>query len=404
MKISLLLERENFKEIFEKTLETFLEDFTGIKHEVNWYSKQHGNFLHLSQKWYCNPLINSIFLKGANPNIFDSITGEYSHNPLRPWRSPIQKLYIYFSKHKYFASKMAKYVIEISPPIDNGKNKLIIGGNTKIRLIDRKAKKVYVILKTGFDKGYIEKEFYVRSDFSYLPVPKIYSYGENNYWFCEKYISGISPDRMNDAMGHNVLNDATQNLHKMLIETKKREHLSSYVILLEQKIQKKLEQIKHINSKYKVQINNLVSILKKHLQSEPDYLITLSYSHGDFQQGNIIFDGQKTWILDWEYSGFRQIGYDLLVLLLKSRVSVGFSKRYLRLLNGNINDYEKKIIDSWPGINWTKDEEIRIYMILFLLEELDLHIEENSNILFKKQSSGLENIVVSIENIMQELK
>ena len=58
---------------------------------------------------------------------------------------------------------MSKYVIEVSPPIKDAENKLIIGGNTKIRLIDITNRKVYVILKNGFNKKYMVKEKYVRS-------------------------------------------------------------------------------------------------------------------------------------------------------------------------------------------------------------------------------------------------
>ena len=40
MKISLLIEREDFKEIFKNSLRGFLDDFTDKKHVVNWYSKR----------------------------------------------------------------------------------------------------------------------------------------------------------------------------------------------------------------------------------------------------------------------------------------------------------------------------------------------------------------------------
>ena len=37
MRISLLLQREPFGEIVERTLATFLESWTGQPHEVRWY-------------------------------------------------------------------------------------------------------------------------------------------------------------------------------------------------------------------------------------------------------------------------------------------------------------------------------------------------------------------------------
>ena len=153
MKISLLMEREPFNKIFEDTFASFLYDFTNCPHKVKWYPKNYNNQKTATmQQWYCNPLINSIFVKDANSDVFNSISGEYAHNTLKPWRSLIQRFYLSLSQHQMTSPLLSKYVIEVSPPIKDAKNKLIIGGNTKIRLINRANRKVYVILKNGFDK------------------------------------------------------------------------------------------------------------------------------------------------------------------------------------------------------------------------------------------------------------
>ena len=403
MKISLLIEREDFKEIFKNSLMGFLEDFTDKKHVVNWYSKREEIPEKNFQKWYCNPLINSIYIDGANKQIFDPITQEYSHNPLKPWRSYLQKSYLHISKSKYFSKLLAKYIITISPKIDNAENILIIGGNTKIRLIDRKAKKVYAILKQGFDKIYIERELYVKSNFSFLTVPEIYSIGKNRKWYCEEYLSGTSPDRMNDSQGFNILNDAIKNLQRIQTETKKTEPLFDYVHRLEMEIKQSIDQEKYFNQKLKNKVEILISIVKRHLQSKNSIPIVLSYCHGDFQQGNIIFDGSKTWIIDWEYSGYKQRDYDLFVLLLKSRVSKDFSTRFLKLYKGELNKFHKLIINIWPSKDLVKAKERKFFLVLFLLEELNFHVTENANIMFKKQSKGLEDFLFSLNIISKRL-
>ena len=114
MKISTLLEREPFDKIFEKTMAAFFSDFTNHPHKVKWYPKKQNNQNTASmQQWYCNPLINSIFVKGVNPSVFDSINGEYSDNPLKPWRSSIQKLYLYLSQNQITSQLLAKYIIQM---------------------------------------------------------------------------------------------------------------------------------------------------------------------------------------------------------------------------------------------------------------------------------------------------
>ena len=403
MKISLLIDREPFDSIFEKTLTSFLNDFTNDSHRVKWYPKSHNKQNTESvQIWYCNPLINSIFVKDANPNIFDSISGEYSTNPLKPWRSLIQKLYLNLSVNKIIAPLMAKYFIEVSPPIKDAKNKLIIGGNTKIRIIDVINKRVFVILKIGFDKKYLEREIYVREKFKNLPIPKINLYGKNGLWYCEDYVSGKSPDRMEVNKGHNVLFEAVQQVHKILNETKKNVSLTGYVEDLLNRIINNADKISIINEATNRKIKEIASTLAAFLNRNADQDITTAYCHGDFQEGNIIYDGEKTWILDWEYSGSKQIGYDLFVLLLKSRVSKGFTKRFIRFINNELAANQMELINSWPEIEWRKKSDIKKYLLLFLLEEIDFHLEENSNKLFFNSTNGLNTIINQVDYILTQ--
>ena len=75
MKISTLLEREPFDKIFEKTMTAFFSDFTNHPHNVKWYPKKCNNQnTAFMQQWYCNPLINSIFVNGVDPSLFDPIS------------------------------------------------------------------------------------------------------------------------------------------------------------------------------------------------------------------------------------------------------------------------------------------------------------------------------------------
>ncbi len=401
MKISLLLEREPFDKIFEETFSSFLTDFTNSPHKIKWYPRNYYNKnTDSGQIWYCNPFINSIFVKDVNPSVFNSINGEYAYNPINPNRSLIQRLYLFFSQHKITAPLMSKYIIEVSPPIKDAQNKLIIGGNTKIRMIDIGNKKVYVILKNGFDKKYLEREIYVRDNFSYMPIPKLQSLGSNDLWYCEEYVSGVSPDRIGGQKGHNVLWEAVRYIHRMLNSTKKSESLSKYVAYLQERINNNINQISHIDMDFKKEIINSASILASHLNKYSDHIVTSAYCHGDFQEGNIIFDGEKVWILDWEYSNQQQIGYDLFVLLLKSRLLKGFSNRFLKLMNNKLDDDQRALINSWPEFKWDSKPFKEIYLILFLLEELDFHLEENNN--FIDISAGLNSIFNLITIIINQ--
>ena len=273
--------------------------------------------------------------------------------------------------------------------------------NTKIRILDHKEKSVYVILKKGFNKKYLEREIFVKENFPFLNVPKICKSNHNSFWYSEEYITGISPDRMPFG-GRDVLGESIKMIHKLIERTNIKEKRRTYLELIENRILINLEKIKHFDKNLKMNIMNKLRVLLKHLECSNSKHFSLSYCHGDFQQGNIIFDGIKTWILDWEYSGFKQPGYDMFVLLLKSRTPMMVVKNFLRFYNGDITKKEKLILEQWPKINLSRDY-IHFHLILFLLEELDLHVEENSNVLFYEPSIGLTNYIDSMEEIIEQI-
>ena len=378
MKISELLKREPFDKIFEETLASFLSDYLNYPHNVSWKKKELFTSRKKSvQRWLCNPLINSIFVVGANKNIFNSINGEYANNLLRPWLSKIQRLYLSLSQNKFTSPILSKYVINISPPIKNPKNKLIIGGNTKIRFIDLVEERVYVVLKKGFDKKYIDKELYARDNFKYLDIPKIYDTGNKAIWYSEEYITGVSPNRLDFNTGLKSLNKAVNGIHRMLNSTKFDQCLSEYLLKLEKRVFDGLKQIKYLDKKEK--IIDLVKKLSIELKKYSDNTISIAYCHGDFHQGNILSGGDRNWILDWENSGQKQIGYDLLILLIQSRISNGFFLRFSKLINNEFDSFQWKLINNWPNFNWQIKESKKISLLLFLFEEIDFHVKENMN-------------------------
>jgi thiamine kinase-like enzyme len=389
MKISTLLEREPFAKIFEKTLSSFFTSKIGNPHTVEWLGS--GSVSESSkpyQNWYCNPLINSIFVKGVDKSVFDSINGEYADNPMKPWRSKLQRLYLRLSQSALCSIFLSRYMLRISPPVESGTSKLIIGGNTKLRLIDVAEHKVFVLLKDGFDHKYMLRDLYVRSEFSYMPVPKVIDYGANVTWYSEEYISGKPPNRLTEVIGEKILLQAIEKIQLMLSNTQRSTTLGEYADTLYVKIQESLTLVPHIKSDVAQNITKIASTLVASLEGYGDQEFTLAYCHGDFHQGNILSNEDDYWILDWENSGEKQIAYDFLILLLESRVESGFSSRFLDLVHNDLDVFRTKIADGWPNLNWQASKNI--YLTVFLLEELVFYIEENGNHLFYKKSDVLE--------------
>lgn len=405
MKISTLLSREPFKNIFIETMRSFLKDYTGNLHVIKWTKKT--NFCLKksdNQQWYCNPLINSLFIEGVDPNVFNSINGEYYYNPLRPWRSLFQRIYLILSQSKLTSIFMSKYVVNFYPKIEGASNKLIIGGNNKIRIIDIHKREVFVILKDGFDTKYLEREIYVRKKFPFMPTTKINFTGKNGLWYSEEYISGIPPNRIKGKKSKIILFKAIEDLRYLLIKTKEKRELHKYAISIHKYIKDDLDRIISIDITVKNNIILQTLKLVELLKNQENNKIFLSYCHGDFHQGNILSEGDNYWILDWEHSGTKQIGYDLFILLMGSRVDIGYSEKFIKLLDGKFNDTQIKLINFWPEILCNKNFLKIEYLIVFLLEDIYFYVNEQTNNLFYLNKSLLSNRSSELEKILDRLK
>jgi thiamine kinase-like enzyme len=172
----------------------------------------------------------------------------------------------------------------------------------------------------------------------------------------------------------------------MLNETNRNIILSEYVTKLETEINFGINKIFHMNIDVANDIKSIVASFCSYLRKSGNKELKLAYCHGDFHQGNILSNNEEFWILDWEYSGLKQIGYDLFILLLESRIDNGFSKRYLKLLNNDLNESQMNLANGWPGLNWNDKTLKTRYLIVFLLEDLLFHIEESGNNVFYKKS------------------
>lgn len=403
MKISTLIAREPFKPILEKTLEAFLKDCFGSAHTVKWIQrKADSNPSAIGQIWYCNPLINSVFVGGVDSEVFESINGEYASNPLRPWRSGLQLLYLKLSQSKFFAPALAKYRISISPQIDDAKQKLIIGGNTKIRMIDIETKSVCVMLKDGFDSKYIERELFVRTEFPYIQIPAILQLGSSGRWYREAYVSGQPPNRLEKCVGDNALSQAVDSIHCMLNQSQRSVSLVTYLGVLDAQLYAALEKSAYLDSKTMDSIQNTVCSLKVSMAAYEGQYINLAYCHGDFHQGNILAGDKNLWILDWEYSGEKQIAYDLIILLLGTRIENGYASRFIKLVQDDLDNSEKDLSQAWPGINWAS-EGCMMYLLVFLLEDLIFYVEEAGNPLFYRNPNCLDARARELSEIAQYL-
>lgn len=203
MRISLLLEREPFGEILERTLERFLPSLTGCPHTVTWYPRNPGvgALGRLGQQpWLVNTYLNAIFAPSAEPETLAPVVQEFARST-RWWRRPLQHAYVTLASRSPTSSVLAQAALGIAPPLPEPEARLIVGGNHKIRLLDHRRKRAYGLIKDGLTDGFMARELRARrtAEQAGIPVPRLEEIADDGTWFSESYVNGIPVNRLADG-------------------------------------------------------------------------------------------------------------------------------------------------------------------------------------------------------------
>jgi len=373
MKISLLQQREPFEEILEKTLTAYLN------RKVKWQNnKKNGN-------WLVNSHLNAIFAPNADKTIFSQITKEFSHSVIW-WKRPLQKLYVLLATNSFTAKFFATASLCIEPQIDNAKNILIIGGNHHLRILNYKKIRAFVINKSGFNKQFLINEKNLRQANPSLPIPKLFEVADDNSWYSEEIISGTPLNRMNNgSQAKDSLKKIKQSLAELHNQTKEQIPVKLYTADLSRKIIHLAENNDFLDEQQIQKINQQLLEKISSLAGQNDHL-ALCQTHGDFQPANILVEKEKVWLIDWEYTGLRQIDFDSFVYDLNSRSPLDFQERFIKQFREQ-----------------NSNSEAELKLLVFLLEELQLRLEEVDNPLFKSSDLGLKTYLNELEKIIHFL-
>ena len=407
MRISLLLQREPFDRIIEKTLKTFLDERYKDSYNVKWSNLRRFETWKndSSQRWLCNYYLNAIFVPDVNKSTLMPVIQEFSRST-KPWRTPLQKLYVYLATTKILAHRFASASIEITPPLSNSQEILIIGGNHHIRLLDYNQNCCFVIHKMGFDNEFLEKETRLRLENRFLPTPRILEMGENKQWYREELILGTPINRLKDkTKAWGCVEKVAQHLFRLLKDKATKESAIIYADKLKNEIKDLSEQSHHIEPDLKGDILSICEVLYKTVHAiskrTGDGIIT-SQTHGDFQPANILKSDDGPWLIDWEYTDRRQIIYDGLVLALQSRFPKNLAQRIIQAIKtGAVEGGE--LLQKWPQSQWRNKEERRLNLSLFILEEIKLRLKENDNQMFKTLGHGFKEYITEARSATNDL-
>ncbi|MBN1428925.1 MAG: phosphotransferase [Anaerolineae bacterium] len=385
MRISLLMEREPFGAILEKTLEDYWSARSGQEYQVSW----HPGRPKLSkgiQVWLVNIYLNAIFTPELEAAGFEPVRREFSHS-LSRWRRPLQRDYVAAATSKWASRRLAQAVLHVQPAIPQACQWLIVAGNHRLRILDHQVGSSTSVLKAGFDSTFMQRELEARrlAETLRLPVPVLRQCAGDASWFTEDYVIGTPLNRLpDDAQAQSCFGMAADALKDLIAHTRAEEPVADYVSRIQTRSEALIARNTLLSAAQRTDLQTLIRTLASLFQMSKASIIT-SLTHGDFQPANLLATDEQTWIIDWEYSARRQTPYDLLTYGLRSRRPDGLADR----LHAFVTDGISALPDQWPGCTWHSSEARLQSAILFALEDLLLHLEENANPHFTRLGDGL---------------
>jgi predicted Ser/Thr protein kinase len=284
----------------------------------------------------------------------------------------------------------ALYAVDIHSALPHAKCVLITGGNNKLRVMDLRDYRVWSILKTGFDRPFVQREIEVRQTAGFGYAPALRAVAQDGTWFEEEYLDGAPLNRLSSKQERRAfIAEACTAMLRWHQRTAAFVDAREYVAGLIGQIETLLDKAVLLDARESSAIRQWIAAAASVIDhSRAEAQIALAMGHGDFQDGNIIVGRNRIWLIDWEYAGLRQSVYDFLVYLLRSRFPHGFAER-IRAAVSDPEQFYSRLPVSWKSDGCDPSSStLRWRLGIFLLEELHVNLEENANPQFLRQSGA----------------
>lgn len=368
MRISMLEKREDFYQILSKTISAWNPTKDSVEES--------------STTYFVNKYLNFIAHPELSEALFSNLVTEYGTSTIW-WKRLLQKAYVKLAVNKRCRGMLAHQRVELPKRYAN---KLILGGNHRLRIFEEGLKSSTVILKQGEDSGFIINEVNVRTAFHLDYAPKLLNYGD--VWLEEEYIVGLPLNRLADYSAKQKLIDNLTSLHlnqlikPSQVQVRAKDYLASKRKILHHKLFN--PQLK-IHKDDQVEILNTFQTLAEKLT---DKEVTISWSHGDFQEGNILVNHGSFKVIDWEAADKRFSLFDIFVLKGNLRALGDFNQALEAFKAYAENENE---VLEFP-INWRE---------LLMMEEILYNIHEDCSVNYYQSGVKTVKLCRQINKLLQ---
>lgn len=396
MRISLLLGREPFGRILESSLGRFLENRDRQKYQVEWREERPPMLGGVAGVWLCNPYLNVLFPRSAKRALLAPALREFSRSTVA-WRRLVQAAYCRAATSTLGAPCLARAWLAIRPAPPDWDRMVFLGGNAKIRILMCLDGTSFGILKAGFPDRFMKAEIETRrmAERLGLPVPSLLEVAADGSYFKEECVVGTPVNRLAErGTAEKATSVALGAMRTLAMASLEIEATADYVDARLGECHRLLESCRHANA-FGTEARQALEAVARCVKASAegvDRSVGTCVTHGDFQPANILWDGKRTWLIDWEYSGIRQAVHDVLVLGLGSRFPAGLAARTREFVARGVPGSLRESAGGWPGADWGDHRWRKFCAAAFLMDEFLIHLRENDNELFRAPTDGLRRM------------
>lgn len=167
-----------------------------------------------------------------------------------------------------------------------------------------------------------------------------------------------------------IYNDATRDLSRLRAETLEYSTLGDVFDRAYTIVQQTMHSMNIIPENFIDRLQTIIDICVHIASSNRSVQLNTCITHGDFQPGNVLTDGENLWLIDWEYYDRRSVLYDYFTWTLKARHPNGLGKRLDALVSGNGS---ASMLDVW---GFKQTGSISALVAVFLIEDLAVKLRE----------------------------
>ena len=373
------MSREPFGEILASTLSEYWAARYGEVFRVEWASRE------LDQVWWGNSYLNFFATSGTPEQAFSVLRREYSHSRAG-WRRPLQQFYAHAATTFPVLRWLSNAAFSVTPGVPDAGKVLVLGANHRLRLLEPERACSVVILKKGFDPRHIQLEMELRTALNPACAPRLTLAETGNGWFEEAYVVGTPINRLSESEGRKGKEDAVRSLWAQVVRP------SMTQISAEDWAARILKKFRQLVARCDAPGGSaLLQLAKQMAETVVEELrgesLPFSWTHGDFQEANIIIDESKTWVIDWESADHRFAAYDFFQIATGARwTDSDWPNRVARITSAKNSEMLQSWLNSMLEM-WCKHSVPRVWVLAYLVEELLYRAQNDEEQLFYTSGS-----------------